>query len=80
MSPGHGTEAEIARRVVSLIEEIAAAWEDPETAEGRAWGEVFKLAHWARAPLCRRNHPSWGDALATEDHNHPADCADGEPR
>lgn len=60
MTPEDVTEEMIAFRALCVIEQIAAAWEGHDTPEGRAFGEVFKVAHHAVAPACRKNHPDWG--------------------
>jgi hypothetical protein len=42
---------------LELIEAIAA--EKRYTQPKSAWGIVFKAAHTARLPDCRKNHPRW---------------------
>ena len=58
-------------KALGIIENITGNAEslDPK----RDWKEshdaicsIYELAHWVRAPKCRKNHPSWGDALLAD--------------
>lgn len=59
------SEEEIARQALTFIEEIACERSGlSETPNERAWAEVYRVAHWATAPDCRKNHPDFGKGLA----------------
>ena len=66
------TQRDIERRTLNLIEEIACERSGmEETAEERAWTQVYMMVHHAMNPRCRQNHPDFGRFVEQDARERP---------